>query len=93
MYDLLKRMVGPGPVYATLGNHDSFPSDLASALSLGGDLGQQFSWYVGFSVTRVLYHINMHLGCMIMSLLFGITKAGYRKIQSSTQVPTMQHTW
>ena len=24
MYDLLKRMLGSGPVYAVLGNHDSY---------------------------------------------------------------------
>lgn len=24
MYDLLKRMLGSGPVYAALGNHDSY---------------------------------------------------------------------
>ncbi|KAG9312426.1 Metallo-dependent phosphatase-like protein [Chiua virens] len=44
IYDLLKRMLGPGPVYATLGNHDSYPSDLAASYSLGGELGQQFGW-------------------------------------------------
>ncbi|KAG9314163.1 Metallo-dependent phosphatase [Chiua virens] len=44
LYDLLKRMLGPGPVYATLGNHDSYPSDLAASYSLGGELGQQFGW-------------------------------------------------
>ena len=50
LYDLLKRMLGPGPVYATLGNHDSYPSDLAASYSLGGELGQQFGWYVEFHV-------------------------------------------
>ncbi|KAF8560146.1 sphingomyelin phosphodiesterase [Imleria badia] len=44
LFDLLKRMLGPGPVYATLGNHDSYPSDLAASYSLGGELGQQFGW-------------------------------------------------
>ncbi|KAG6333055.1 hypothetical protein ID866_6032 [Astraeus odoratus] len=44
LFDLFKRMLGPGPVYATLGNHDSYPTDLAAPLSLDGDLGQQFSW-------------------------------------------------
>ncbi|KAH0838124.1 sphingomyelin phosphodiesterase [Lanmaoa asiatica] len=44
LFDLLKRMLGPGPVYATLGNHDSYPSDLAASYSLGGMLGQQFGW-------------------------------------------------
>ncbi|KAG2359621.1 sphingomyelin phosphodiesterase [Suillus spraguei] len=44
LYDLFKRMLGPGPVYATLGNHGTCLPDLASPLSLGGALGQQFSW-------------------------------------------------
>ncbi|KAG1728628.1 sphingomyelin phosphodiesterase [Suillus paluster] len=44
LYDLFKRMLGPGPTYATLGNHDTCLPDLASPSSLGGDLGQQFSW-------------------------------------------------
>jgi sphingomyelin phosphodiesterase len=44
LFDLLKRMLGPGPVYATLGNHDSYPSDVAASYSLGGKLGQQFGW-------------------------------------------------
>ncbi|KAG2363419.1 sphingomyelin phosphodiesterase [Suillus spraguei] len=44
LYDLFKRMLGPGPTYATLGNHDTCLPDLASPLSLGGNLSQQFSW-------------------------------------------------
>ncbi|KIK44535.1 hypothetical protein CY34DRAFT_11021 [Suillus luteus UH-Slu-Lm8-n1] len=44
LYDLFKRMLGPGPTYATLGNHDTSLPDLASPSSLGGALGQQFSW-------------------------------------------------
>ncbi|KAF8140481.1 Metallo-dependent phosphatase [Boletus edulis] len=44
VFDLLKRMLGPGPVYATLGNHDSFPTDIAPLYSLGGELGQQLGW-------------------------------------------------
>ncbi|KAI9570367.1 Metallo-dependent phosphatase [Boletus coccyginus] len=44
LFDLLKRMLGPGPVYATLGNHDSYPSDIAASYSLGGKVGQQFGW-------------------------------------------------
>ncbi|KAG2064684.1 hypothetical protein BDR04DRAFT_1034592, partial [Suillus decipiens] len=44
LYGLFKRMLGPGPTYATLGNHDTCLPDLASPLSLGGTLGQQFSW-------------------------------------------------
>ena len=86
-------MLGPGPVYATLGNHDSYPSDLAASYSLGGELGQQFGWYAEFFVAKFSYHIDIHLGCMTMSPHFGITKAGCRKIQSSIHVHTMQHTW
>ncbi|KIJ65063.1 hypothetical protein HYDPIDRAFT_27793 [Hydnomerulius pinastri MD-312] len=44
LFDLFKRMLGPGPVYATLGNHDSCLPDLASPNSLPGELGQQFGW-------------------------------------------------
>ncbi|KAF9245896.1 Metallo-dependent phosphatase-like protein [Melanogaster broomeanus] len=44
LFDLFKRMLGPGPVYVTLGNHDSCLPDLASPNSLGGELGQQFGW-------------------------------------------------
>lgn len=44
LFDLIKRMLGPGPVYVTLGNHDSYPTDLAAPLSMGDGLGQQFSW-------------------------------------------------
>ncbi|KAH7886007.1 Metallo-dependent phosphatase [Phlebopus sp. FC_14] len=44
LFDLFKRMLGPGPVYASLGNHDSCLPDLAAPYSLGGDLGKQFGW-------------------------------------------------
>ncbi|KAI9511897.1 Metallo-dependent phosphatase [Russula earlei] len=44
VYDLLKRTLGSGPVYATLGNHDSYTMMLLS--SLGGALAKQFSWSV-----------------------------------------------
>ncbi|KAG1890807.1 sphingomyelin phosphodiesterase [Suillus subluteus] len=44
LYDTFKRMLGPGPTYATLGNHETCLPNLASPLSLGGALGQQFSW-------------------------------------------------
>jgi len=37
-------MLGPGPVYATLGNHDSYNQDLAAPMSLGQGEGQEFSW-------------------------------------------------
>lgn len=43
MYDVMKRYLGKGPVFSTLGNHDSSPSDSASADKLpeGHDT---FSW-------------------------------------------------
>ncbi|KAF9011062.1 Metallo-dependent phosphatase-like protein [Cyathus striatus] len=44
IYDLFKRMLGPGPVYATLGNHDSYNQAQDSPQTLGGQLAQQFSW-------------------------------------------------
>ncbi|KAJ3502823.1 hypothetical protein NLJ89_g8715 [Agrocybe chaxingu] len=48
IYDLFKRMLGSGPVYAALGNHDSYNQwslFLQDApRSLGGALAQQFSW-------------------------------------------------
>ncbi|KAH7904866.1 Metallo-dependent phosphatase-like protein [Hygrophoropsis aurantiaca] len=44
LYDLFKRLLGPGPVYATLGNHDSYNDDLAAPYTLEGELGKQFDW-------------------------------------------------
>ncbi|KAG6919046.1 hypothetical protein DXG01_009756 [Tephrocybe rancida] len=44
MYDLFKRMLGTGPVYAALGNHDSYNQAQDAPHSLGGALAQQFSW-------------------------------------------------
>ncbi|KAH7923902.1 Metallo-dependent phosphatase [Leucogyrophana mollusca] len=44
LYDLFKRYLGPGPVYATLGNHDSYNEDLAAPYSIGGELAKQFDW-------------------------------------------------
>ncbi|CDO73191.1 hypothetical protein BN946_scf185007.g246 [Trametes cinnabarina] len=44
MYDLLKRKLGTGPVYAALGNHDSYNQAQDAPHSLGGQLAQQFSW-------------------------------------------------
>jgi len=44
LYDLLKRQLGSGPVYATLGNHDSYNQAQDAHHSLGGDLATQFSW-------------------------------------------------
>ncbi|KAL5530987.1 hypothetical protein ACEPAG_3863 [Sanghuangporus baumii] len=44
VFDLFKRTLGSGPVYAALGNHDSHPSAQDAPHSLGGELAQQFSW-------------------------------------------------
>ncbi|KAI0066506.1 Metallo-dependent phosphatase [Artomyces pyxidatus] len=44
LYDLFKRMLGGGPVYAALGNHDSYNQAQDATHSLGGELAEQFSW-------------------------------------------------
>ncbi|KAN0134393.1 Metallo-dependent phosphatase-like protein [Lactarius tabidus] len=44
VYDLFKRMLGSGPVYAALGNHDSYNQAQDALHSLGGELAEQFSW-------------------------------------------------
>ncbi|KAI0778609.1 sphingomyelin phosphodiesterase [Trametes elegans] len=44
LYDLLKRTLGSGPVYAALGNHDSYNQAQDAPHSLGGQLAEQFSW-------------------------------------------------
>ncbi|KAJ2994129.1 hypothetical protein NUW54_g7605 [Trametes sanguinea] len=44
MYDLLKRMLGKGPVYAALGNHDTYNQAQDAPHALNGQLAQQFSW-------------------------------------------------
>ncbi|KAF9469756.1 sphingomyelin phosphodiesterase [Collybia nuda] len=44
MYDLFKRMLGSGPVYAALGNHDSYNQAQDAPHSIGGTLAEQFSW-------------------------------------------------
>ncbi|KAJ8462161.1 hypothetical protein ONZ51_g11074 [Trametes cubensis] len=44
LYDLLKRMLNTGPVYAALGNHDSYNQAQDAPHSLGGQLASQFSW-------------------------------------------------
>ncbi|RDB29530.1 Sphingomyelin phosphodiesterase [Hypsizygus marmoreus] len=43
-YDLFRRMLGSGPVYAALGNHDSYNQAQDAPHSLGGALANQFSW-------------------------------------------------
>jgi len=44
VYDLFKRMLGSGPVYTALGNHDTYDQAQDAPHSLGGKLGKQFSW-------------------------------------------------
>ncbi|KAI0319038.1 Metallo-dependent phosphatase [Amylostereum chailletii] len=44
MYDLLKRTLGSGPVYAVLGNHDSYNQAQDAPHTLAGKLADQFSW-------------------------------------------------
>ncbi|ESK92126.1 ser thr protein phosphatase family protein [Moniliophthora roreri MCA 2997] len=44
VYDLFKRMLGSGPVYAALGNHDSYNQAQDAPHSLGPPLADQFSW-------------------------------------------------
>lgn len=44
VYDLLKKYVGPAPVYATLGNHDTYVQHQMIPYYTGGPLGQQFNW-------------------------------------------------
>lgn len=43
IYSMFKSYLG-GPVYATLGNHDSSPENIDGPHSLPGPLGRQFSW-------------------------------------------------
>ncbi|KAI0715128.1 Metallo-dependent phosphatase-like protein [Earliella scabrosa] len=44
VYDLFRRTLGTGPVYAALGNHDSYNQAQDAPHALGGALAQQFSW-------------------------------------------------
>ncbi|KAI0673559.1 sphingomyelin phosphodiesterase [Trametes maxima] len=44
MYDLFRKMLGTGPVYAALGNHDSYNQAQDAPHSLNGKLADQFSW-------------------------------------------------
>ncbi|KAF7373118.1 Sphingomyelin phosphodiesterase [Mycena sanguinolenta] len=44
VYELFKKTLGSGPVYAALGNHDTQQSAQDSPHSLGGNLTDQFSW-------------------------------------------------
>ncbi|KAJ7757507.1 sphingomyelin phosphodiesterase [Mycena metata] len=44
LYDLFKQTLGSGPVYAVLGNHDSYNQAQDAHHALGGELASQFSW-------------------------------------------------
>ncbi|KAJ7775364.1 Metallo-dependent phosphatase-like protein [Mycena metata] len=44
VYELFKKTLGSGPVYAALGNHDTQQTAQDSPHSLGGNLTDQFSW-------------------------------------------------
>ncbi|KAJ7455920.1 Metallo-dependent phosphatase [Mycena galericulata] len=44
LYDLFKQTLGSGPVYAVLGNHDSYNQAQDAHHALGGELATQFSW-------------------------------------------------
>ncbi|KAJ7721427.1 Metallo-dependent phosphatase [Mycena maculata] len=44
LYDLFKRTLGSGPVYAVLGNHDTYNQAQDAPYALGGALASQFSW-------------------------------------------------
>jgi predicted phosphodiesterase len=45
VYDLFKRLLGSGPVYSTIGNHDSYNEAQDAPYSIGGGLANQFSWH------------------------------------------------
>jgi len=44
LYDLFKQLLGSGPVYPALGNHDSYNQAQDAPHSIGGALADQFSW-------------------------------------------------
>ncbi|KAF8434333.1 sphingomyelin phosphodiesterase [Boletus edulis BED1] len=44
VYNLLKKYLGPAPVYATVGNHDTYIQFQMIPYAMGGYLGQQFNW-------------------------------------------------
>ncbi|KAF8510005.1 sphingomyelin phosphodiesterase [Hysterangium stoloniferum] len=44
IYDLFKQQLGSGPVYAAIGNHDSYNQAQDAPHALGGKLASQFSW-------------------------------------------------
>ncbi|KAH9838385.1 sphingomyelin phosphodiesterase [Rhodofomes roseus] len=44
VYDLMKRMLNTGPVYAVLGNHDTYMTAMSSPYNIGGGFEGQFNW-------------------------------------------------
>ncbi|KZT02507.1 sphingomyelin phosphodiesterase [Laetiporus sulphureus 93-53] len=44
LYDLLKRQINSGPVYAVLGNHDTYNEAQNSPYNIGEELEGQFNW-------------------------------------------------
>lgn len=44
LYDLYKRQLGSGPVYASLGNHDTYNQAQDAPHALGPPLADQFQW-------------------------------------------------
>ncbi|KAJ6601280.1 Metallo-dependent phosphatase-like protein [Mycena vulgaris] len=44
LYDLFRKTLGSGPMYAVLGNHDSYNQAQDAHHALGGGLATQFSW-------------------------------------------------
>ncbi|GJE85857.1 sphingomyelin phosphodiesterase [Phanerochaete sordida] len=44
LYDLYKRLLGSGPVYASLGNHDTYNQAQDAPHALGPPLADQFQW-------------------------------------------------
>lgn len=44
MFTIFKKMLGSGPTFAALGNHDSWPQALEALHSLPTHLAEQFSW-------------------------------------------------
>ncbi|EIN13842.1 Metallo-dependent phosphatase [Punctularia strigosozonata HHB-11173 SS5] len=44
LYDLLKRFLGNGPVYAVLGNHDTYNQAQDAPHAISGSLAEQFNW-------------------------------------------------
>ncbi|OSX66906.1 hypothetical protein POSPLADRAFT_1072083 [Postia placenta MAD-698-R-SB12] len=44
LYDLLKRQINSGPVYAVLGNHDTYQEAQNSPYNIGPELTDQFNW-------------------------------------------------